>query len=291
MSGRLIILGKKGYCPWNAENLSRIRRDEQEHRETQEREQERQADKASILRLAALKKKGNSGESTQERFNLFESEEKAFLDRVDEVQGSRSETDERKNKERVIRNKNKKNHDEPHYQSHRFGGHSLTKSGKRKKFYLEPSSIEEPLGLREVRRHQERDPMREFHESEEAEKGILHPKEVQSKPSELKVENLDRRRKRRSSKRHKSGGDRSFERDDTYTKRTKGKHKKRKRCRRQKSYSDSHRRREEANAEKSSDRSSTSTVSMEELRRRRAEREQQERQRQDAILKTAKSLR
>ncbi len=288
MSGRLIILGKKGYCPWNSDNLSRIRRDQQEHREAQEREQEKQADRASILRLATLKKKGNDEESVHERFNLFESEEKACLDRVKEVQGSRSEIDERKNNERKIPNNNKKNHKEPHCQSHRFGGRCFTKYGRKKAFYLESSSIEKPLGAREVLRHQEMDPMREFHEGKEAEKG---KKKVQSKRSHLEVEGLDGERKQRSSKRYRSGGNSSFERDDAYTKGTKGKHKKKKRHRRQESNPDSHRKSTGAKSGNLSDKSFIHTDSIEELRRRRAEREHQERQRQDAILKTAKALR
>jgi hypothetical protein len=39
MSGRLIILPKKSYCPWNKSNVERVLRDERQHAEAQEREE------------------------------------------------------------------------------------------------------------------------------------------------------------------------------------------------------------------------------------------------------------
>lgn len=290
MSGRLVILGKKGYCPWNSKNLDRIKRDEEEHRKTQEREQEKQADKASVLRLAALKRKWDEKEPAQQRFNLFESEEKACLDRGNGVQGSRSQIDERINNERITQKIEGKNDDGARWQSQRFGDHSFGKHGKSKKFYMEPCSIKEPLGEKEIRRHQQMDPMREFHEDKEAEIGIPRRREIQSKHSDHSLEKLEGRMERRSSKLYQSVGDSSFERSDEYTEGTKKRQKKKKRRRREDSNSDSHRKSTKTKTRQSSNRNRSSTDSMEELRRKRAEREQHERQRQDAVLKTAKHL-
>ena len=214
----------------------------------------------------------------------------AFVQIVNEVQGSRSEIDERTNSERITRKTKGKNDDKARYQSHRFGGHSFGKVGKNEKFYMKPSSIEESLGERELRRHQRMDPMREFHEDKEAGMGIPCQREVQSKHSDRSLEKLERGKKRRSSKLYKSVGDSSSERSDEYTERTKKRQKKKKRRRREESHSDSHRTRTKKKRQ-SSDRNRSNTDSMEELRRKRAEREQQERQRQDAVLKTARNLR
>lgn len=72
MSGRLIILPKKSYCPWKPENVERVLRDERKHKEEQEAMAKSELQRESQTRLQALK-----GNVTSERFSLFEAEERA----------------------------------------------------------------------------------------------------------------------------------------------------------------------------------------------------------------------
>lgn len=87
MSGRLVILPKKSYCPWNPENIKRAERDEQLDRERQKEQERREAEAVSEARLRALKKRARSTqpwcqddtkckvyESTNERVNVRQSE-------------------------------------------------------------------------------------------------------------------------------------------------------------------------------------------------------------------------
>eukprot|EP00566_Odontella_aurita_P032408 CAMPEP_0113587434 /NCGR_PEP_ID=MMETSP0015_2-20120614/34900_1 /TAXON_ID=2838 /ORGANISM="Odontella" /LENGTH=56 /DNA_ID=CAMNT_0000493081 /DNA_START=44 /DNA_END=211 /DNA_ORIENTATION=- /assembly_acc=CAM_ASM_000160 len=53
MSGRLIITGKKSYCPWRPENVERVLADERRERERLQREEERD----SRARVEALKRR------------------------------------------------------------------------------------------------------------------------------------------------------------------------------------------------------------------------------------------
>ena len=276
MSGRLIILGKKGYCPWNSKNLSRIRRDEKEHREAQEREQRRQADEASILRLAALKKAGNSKDGHQERFSLFESEENASLDRSTELQVSKSKGGE-------------KNHDGFSCRSGRFGSHSFTKQGRTDKFYLKAGPNKEPLGKKELQRHREMDPMREFHNAQEEAQRLPSQKTVRSENCDSDVHIRRREKRKRSSKLHICSDDTSSRRRDVHAEGTKEKHrKKKKRRHREEHQSRKQTKSTKSKKGKSDGNSRNNTDSIEELRKKRAEREQQERQRQNAVLITAK---
>lgn len=83
MSGRLIITSKKGYCPWSSKNLSRVARDE---RELQEREQKRKREVEQSERIEKLKRQNgdqdfsNDGPSAVRHINLFEQEERSFLE-------------------------------------------------------------------------------------------------------------------------------------------------------------------------------------------------------------------
>eukprot|EP00550_Attheya_septentrionalis_P005785 CAMPEP_0198284246 /NCGR_PEP_ID=MMETSP1449-20131203/3732_1 /TAXON_ID=420275 /ORGANISM="Attheya septentrionalis, Strain CCMP2084" /LENGTH=321 /DNA_ID=CAMNT_0043981215 /DNA_START=117 /DNA_END=1082 /DNA_ORIENTATION=- len=55
MSGRLIILPKKSYCPWKPENVAKVRRDEQREAERLEAERQRTQHVESEFRMARLK--------------------------------------------------------------------------------------------------------------------------------------------------------------------------------------------------------------------------------------------
>jgi hypothetical protein len=77
MSGRLIILPKKSYCPWNPKNVERVERDEREHREAQARQRQQQAQDVAKERSLALRKHGVDGDGALvQRFSLFEEEER-----------------------------------------------------------------------------------------------------------------------------------------------------------------------------------------------------------------------
>lgn len=81
MSGRLIILPKKSYCPWKPENVERVLRDERLERERLEREEKELRQQESKQRLATLKgtTTGSSADAApQTHVNLFEPEEQAM---------------------------------------------------------------------------------------------------------------------------------------------------------------------------------------------------------------------
>ncbi len=78
MSGRLVLLPKKSYTPWNTKNVERVLKDEAHAREEQEKELKAIKEIKSRQRLEGLRSKnkiiGNSRESHQ-HVNLFENEE------------------------------------------------------------------------------------------------------------------------------------------------------------------------------------------------------------------------
>ena len=103
MSGRLIILPKKTYCPWNPQSIERVLRDERiekervEAQEKQERLRVKHGQIKNMKARAAAKEEGNQSLSTstststtenskssesknteQQHVNLFEAEEQEF---------------------------------------------------------------------------------------------------------------------------------------------------------------------------------------------------------------------
>ena len=299
MSGRLIILSKKSYCPWNAQNLTRVRRDEKEHQVAQEREREKQADIASTSRLVALKRTRNDDDIQQKRFSLFESEEKASFDGSKQLKGSKSEPregkDDIRNEGRTSKNEEKKPNDYS-YRYNQLGYHSLKNRDTAKSFYLNVGPIKEPVGRKEIQRKREMDPMRDFHEAEE---GILHSitheKMVQSMKSDSSVGISLREKRKRTSKQNLHSDDSSSGRGDTFAKRVKEDDHKKKKKRRHREHRQSHSKRKIPRSKKkissrSSNNESDDIDSIEELRKKRAKREEQERQRQDAFLKTAQNV-
>ena len=55
MSGRLVILPKKTYTPWNPQNVERVMKDERLHKERVEREEEERRKRASMERIRMMK--------------------------------------------------------------------------------------------------------------------------------------------------------------------------------------------------------------------------------------------
>ena len=65
MSGRLIILPKKSYTPWNPQNIERVIKDEQIEREKNEREDEASLGKNRLSRIDLMKRNINSSKGTR----------------------------------------------------------------------------------------------------------------------------------------------------------------------------------------------------------------------------------
>ena len=79
-AGRLVILPKKSYCPWNSKNVERVLRDERVDRERKERELEALRHAESRQRWETLKQQRQEqprphDKDVPQRFCLFEKEE------------------------------------------------------------------------------------------------------------------------------------------------------------------------------------------------------------------------
>jgi hypothetical protein len=82
MSGRLIILPKKSYCPWKPENVERVLRDERLDQERRDKEQEQMRQEESRARMRAFKKDPEQQNEQQRHINLFEQEEQTVNERA-----------------------------------------------------------------------------------------------------------------------------------------------------------------------------------------------------------------
>ena len=98
MSGRLILLPKKSYTPWNPENVERVLRDERLERERLQNKQQisdRDASKRRIYTLKQQKSQSQNNTNTNtntnvscteqnetKHFNLFEKEEQQMLEKI-----------------------------------------------------------------------------------------------------------------------------------------------------------------------------------------------------------------
>ena len=102
MSGRLILLPKKSYTPWNPANVERVLRDERLDKERQEKERQQEQSRLAQSRIETLKqrknqkKNGDESQTTQpeeeeeeeenfQHVNLFEKEEQAQMNRIETV--------------------------------------------------------------------------------------------------------------------------------------------------------------------------------------------------------------
>ena len=85
MSGRLVILPKKSYCPWNSKNIERVERDEKEYKEKQQQLLGQSMEGNSKLRIEQLKKQQQQQQQSHDkifttgRFSLFDQEEKEHI--------------------------------------------------------------------------------------------------------------------------------------------------------------------------------------------------------------------
>eukprot|EP00977_Amphora_coffeiformis_P000412 scaffold108_cov162-Amphora_coffeaeformis.AAC.23 len=250
MSGRLKILGKKSYCPWKADNIARVRRDEQAQQERQRREHEREATAVREKRWAALggrQPNPLSGHPRSSHVNLFAKEEQdAVL----------LKTAPEKTTTATTQGKRPKSDEVPFYlKTDPFA------SGER----------DNKLESQERQRRKNLDPMSRYH-PDQCER-IVDDSMIGSNKNEGNTKKPSHgRRKRRSSE---SVSDCSSTKSDDEdgnsqsrrSKRKRRKHKK-KRPRDQKKERQFH----------------TSSISMQELRQKRIERERQEKERQLQLI-------
>jgi hypothetical protein len=178
MSGRLIILPKKSYCPWKPENVERVLRDERREAERLEREKEIATRHESELRLTLRRKQQglpDIPEQQPQHVNLFQAEEEASL-------------------QKVLRGNDENNKVVVGVMPVSLGQTVLKTRGDRRPFYLRESEQVEELSTKETKRQDTLDPMRKFskrrREKTEPEKNATQ-------------EHEDRRRHRKHQKKSK----------------------------------------------------------------------------------------
>jgi hypothetical protein len=147
-SGRLVILPKKSYCPWKPENVERVLRDERLERERLERLAEREK-RHEHSRLSPLRASANDATNdapaVQQHINLFQAEEEEFLKKVAGVNGKNDEPKKQAGIMPVL-----------------LGESELKARGENRPFYLCESEQSKGSSLKEERRKDSLDPMRNF---------------------------------------------------------------------------------------------------------------------------------
>jgi hypothetical protein len=259
MSGRLIILPKKTYCPWKPENVERVLRDERLERQRIEEKEAEARELESRQRLAQLKGAGGADSSSssqqqeqQGHVNLFEPQEQAAMEAslAKEIKKEPKGIMPVRLDSVVVET----NHDRPFYirdSVARNDGKLKARMDPMKAFTKHDACVEEGLDGGERKR-------RSVHVETEGDERSLRKKS---------------RRRKRSSRQEDDCSDSQDSSTRSSTRRRKSDKKRRRR-----------------RHSKSEKRSSASTgASMEELRQRRREREQKESQREAALQRQAGS--
>ena len=285
MSGRLIILPKKSYCPWNSSNVERVLRDERESAETQAREKSRQEQESSSVRLAALQKRQttasrsskeatvsavNRSRSERERdaqdaqhVNLFAVEEEAHRRQVEQAGDIGSTRRGNKNGNCGIM---------PLY---------LGQSAQSDSFYLKSGDStakdhdKVPNNPKDARLKSRMDPMKDFCGGQAPSPRAI--KEPSKESITTKPPSSRRRYKHRKS--CSSSSDSSSSKNTTSEEHADS--------RRQHGKRSSSSSKKGSRERKKPKTDSSSKNSLEELRRRRAEREEKERTRQEIVIATS----
>ena len=269
MSGRLIILPKKTYCPWNPKNVERVLRDERLHAEEQAKQQQDNQLDQSKARLQALKKNHNQSEESSGHVNLFAPEEEKALQQLQ------------------VATKNKKKSQEmiqPLYL-----GQSAKKAGEAFSLRHQKQPPSNPIKVQEKfrddRRKSRMDPMHRFHSSGECHQNAapLHEEQPSSSPGnpvDRSSTRKESKHKKKRKRRRKDISDSSSESSSNESCEDDRKHRKRRRRLRKERKDRTHSRKSKVSAKRDD--------SIEELRRRRIEREEKERQRQQSIVDDAK---
>ena len=180
MSGRLVILPKKTYCPWKRENVERVLRDERLDREVRENERTQVNQEESRARWRVLK---GQQENENKHVNLFEKEEQKTT-----TKGMQNNT--------------------------------LGEVTRKRPFYLQPPTNEDEMGLssKERKRKDSLDPMKEFAKycsSESKRAKLSEPNSFSSQPQKRKTKdqkvssrpqtNMDELRRRRREREEYEG--------------------------------------------------------------------------------------
>jgi hypothetical protein len=291
MSGRLIILPKKSYCPWNPKNLERVAQDEKEHREKQEQEEKQRCQEESHLRLTQLRKRirdHDDADDKLQRFSLFAKEEQEQNDRLqgeslqgnpragqNSARGNKIQKDKRRN----LGDFSSMSDDTPFYMKSRPNG--------------EDAQPSEAILRKDRRVKDHLDPMKQFHQSRQgddyARSLVSATQDSISKPDDNNAIAKDARRsgtgqghlrpelRSGNTSDHDESSRSSASASHDRKKRRKNKHRKKDKKKSRKDKREKSRGTETAG-------SNSNVDSLEELRKRRAEREELERKRQDDLM-------
>lgn len=194
MSGRLVILPKKSYCPWKPEHVERVLRDERREAERLERKREiGTKQQESELRLTLLRKKQggldpDEATTQPQHINLFQAEEEASLEQA------------------VAGNSNEKKIAGVMPVS--LGQTALkTRGDPHRPFYLRDSEQVKEISANESRRRDRLDPMRKFSKRRRGENEHTGEDEVEQehkKDDDSKRRHRKRQKKKKESKRKSS---------------------------------------------------------------------------------------
>jgi hypothetical protein len=297
MSGRLIILPKKSYCPWNSKNVERVLRDEREHAEATAKEAKDQEKSASLTRIDALKKNNNK---KKRKLELSASGDDSPIERRPQHVNlfALEEAEHQKRLETVMEpSKQQKNHGVvPLYL-----GQSVNESA----FYLKstPSGTKaDEKGEYAVKREEERkdkmDPMRAFfgssseklnsapnhhHHHHEPMNSTMRSKTT--KGGHSRRERRDRAEDKGGSRTHSADASTSSSSSTTTSTSSNDDSSMQRRNRRR------HKRSRSKKHGRSRSKSTNGESSIDELRRRRAEREEAERHRQSEVIQASRDVR
>jgi hypothetical protein len=278
MSGRLIILPKKTYCPWNSKNVERVLQDERLHaKEQAKQQQDSQADQ-SKARLRALKKKNNQyeGSSTDSHVNLFAPEEEKALQQLQVATNDKKKSQGMMMMIQPLCNL----------------GQSTKKADKafdlqqQKRQPSDPSKVVHKKS-RDDRLKSRMDPMHRFHSSGECHSNAapLNEEQLSSSPADpvmdLSTTSKESKHNKKRKQRREDISDSSSESSSNESSDDDRKKHRKRRRRQRKEHKDGKRSRKSKESSQKDD-------SMEELRRRRMEREEKEQRRQQSIVDDAK---
>ena len=204
MSGRLVILPKKSYCPWKPENIERVLRDERLEKERLERAEKQRlttilAQSTRIKQLAILR--GSKDEilpPPQKHVNLFqEEEEESCRNAVSDSLGRVRE--QQMGILPVV-----------------LGQSELATRGDNRPFYLRTAPEKKFLSSKEERRKESLDPMKGFSRKKQSSKFKV---DRQLHADDLSTD-APRKKKHESKRRHSKACDK----DDESTRRQRSKH-------------------------------------------------------------------
>ena len=247
MSGRLIILPKKSYTPWNTANVERVLRDERIAKE----KEEKLKDNKSTNPLLARREAEKNDTYSQQHFNLFEKEEKEAANKV-------VVTKQQSNSIGIM--------------PVMLGGKEATDKKKGKlPFYLQVPEENQNLTYEDEKLKLNMDPMKAFTTNPPLQQK-QQPDHKEKEESSQECQMMIIQKANKNDKHHSNDDDDLSSDDNVKKKKKKRKHKDYKKRKRSKRSKHKSRKRKDV------------IDSMEELRERRAEREKNEQERQSHVV-------